>query len=84
MLLAGFSPIPYKVFTIAAGVAAMSLLPFVLASILGRGGRFFLVAGLMAWGGSRMEEKLRIYIYRIGWLTVALVAIGVLVWELRQ
>ena len=41
VLLAGFSPIPYKVFTIAAGVAAMSLLPFVLASILGRGGRFF-------------------------------------------
>ncbi len=84
VLLAGFSPIPYKVFTIAAGVAAMSLLPFVLASILGRGGRFFLVAGLMAWGGPRMEEKLRIYIDRLGWLTVALVAIGVLVWELRQ
>ena len=84
MLLAGFSPIPYKVFTIAAGVAAMPLLPFVLASILGRGGRFFLVAGLMAWGGPRMEEKLRTYIDRIGWLTVALVAIGVLVWELRQ
>ena len=84
VLLAGFSPIPYKVFTIAAGVAAMPLLPFVLASILGRGGRFFLVAGLMAWGGPRMEEKLRTYIDRIGWLTVALVAIGVLVWELRQ
>ncbi|HET19910.1 MAG TPA: DedA family protein, partial [Chromatiales bacterium] len=50
VFVAGFSPIPYKVFTISAGALHMSLLPFVLASLLGRGARFFLVAGLMCWG----------------------------------
>ncbi len=79
VFVAGFSPIPYKVFTIAAGVAAMPLLPFTLASLIGRGARFFLVAGLMAWGGQRMEAVLHRYVDRLGWATVAAVAIGVLV-----
>lgn len=76
VFVAGFSPIPYKVFTIAAGALSMALLPFVLASIIGRGLRFFLVAGLMAWGGAKMEEALHRYIDRLGWATVALVVLG--------
>ena len=72
ILIAGFSPIPYKIFTITAGVIAMSFLPFVLASVLGRGLRFYLVAGLMVWGGEPMEEKLHQYIDRLGWLVVGL------------
>lgn len=79
VLLAGFSPIPYKVFTIAAGVAAMPLVPFVLASIAGRGARFFLVATLMALGGPRMEEALHRYVDRLGWIGVILIVIAVLV-----
>ena len=67
ILVAGFSPIPYKVFTIAAGTLAMSLPVFVIGSILGRGGRFFLVAALMAWGGPAMEAKLRMDVERLGW-----------------
>jgi len=78
IFLAGFSPIPYKVFTITAGVISMAVFPFVLASFLGRGARFFLVASLMAWGGERMEGALRTYIDRIGWIMV-LVLIGVVV-----
>lgn len=70
VFLAGFSPIPYKVFTIAAGVIGMSPVAFVLASLVGRGGRFFLVAALMVWGGERMERTLRTYIDRIGWVTI--------------
>lgn len=73
VFIAGFSPIPYKVFTIAAGALSMAFAPFMLASLIGRGARFFLVAGLMAWGGARMEEKLHRYIDRLGWATVALV-----------
>jgi membrane protein YqaA with SNARE-associated domain len=73
ILLAGFSPIPYKVFTISAGVIGMAFLPFVLASAIGRGARFYLVAGLMRWGGERMEQTLRAYIDRIGWLLILLV-----------
>ena len=76
VFVAGFSPIPYKVFTIAAGAMNMLLLPFVLASIIGRGGRFFLVAMLLAAGGARLESKLREYMDRLGWATVALVVIG--------
>jgi membrane protein YqaA with SNARE-associated domain len=78
IFLAGFSPIPYKIFTITAGVIAMSLGPFVLASLIGRGARFFLVAALMAWGGERMEQTLRRYIDRIGWILVLLVLLLVL------
>ena len=81
IFIAGFSPIPYKVFTIAAGVASMALLPFSLASLIGRGARFFMVAGLMAWGGERMEGALRKYVDRIGWATVAVVVVGVLVYR---
>ncbi len=79
VFLAGFSPIPYKVFTITAGVISMALAPFIIASLIGRGGRFFLVALLMAWGGERMEEALHKYIDRLGWLTIVLAAIAVLI-----
>jgi len=74
VFVAGFSPIPYKVFTIAAGSLSMVLLPFIVASAIGRGLRFFLVAGLMAWGGERLENLLGRYVEMLGW---ALVAAGV-------
>ena len=81
VLIAGFSPIPYKVFTIAAGVAGMPLLPFVMASIVGRGGRFFLVALLMRWGGARMEAVLEQWVDRLGWILVALLVVGLGLWK---
>lgn len=76
VLLAGFSPIPYKVFTITSGVVGMSFLPFILASLVGRGLRFFLVAGLMVWGGEKMEQALHRYIDRIGWVLVLAVLVA--------
>jgi membrane protein YqaA with SNARE-associated domain len=79
VLIAGFSPIPYKVFTIAAGVVGMPLLPFVLASLVGRGGRFYLVAGLMRWGGSRMEQMLERYVDRLGWAMVVIIVIALVI-----
>ncbi|MFM1880018.1 MAG: hypothetical protein RLZZ344_252 [Pseudomonadota bacterium] len=72
VLVAGFSPIPYKVFTVAAGVSGMPLLPFVLASLVGRGGRFYLVALLMRWGGAAMEAWLSRWVERLGWAAVAI------------
>ena len=75
VFLAGFSPIPYKVFTISAGAVAMALPLFVLASLIGRGARFFLVAGLMRWGGVRMEALLYLYVERLGWAMVVLAII---------
>jgi membrane protein YqaA with SNARE-associated domain len=75
VILAGFSPIPYKVFTIAAGTVGMVFIPFILASIIGRGGRFFLVAALIWWGGERMDQLLRNYIDRLGWLFIILAVV---------
>lgn len=80
IFVAGFTPIPYKVFTIAAGALSVGLLPFTLASLVGRGARFFLVAGLMAWGGARMEAALHRHVDRLGWATVALVGVAIL-WQ---
>jgi membrane protein YqaA with SNARE-associated domain len=79
VFLAGFSPIPYKVFTITAGVISMALVPFVLASMVGRGARFFLVAALMQWGGEEMEGTLRKHVDRIGWISVILVILVILI-----
>ncbi len=78
---AGFSPIPYKIFTITAGVLGMALLPFIMASLVGRGMRFYLVAFLMAWGGERMEAKLQRWVDWLGWLTVFLLVAGVLLYQ---
>ena len=79
VFLAGFTPIPYKLFTISAGLASMSLLPFVAASLVGRGARFFLVAGLIYAGGERFESQLRRYADGIGW-TVLILAVLALLW----
>jgi len=76
VFLAGFTPIPYKIFTITAGVTAMALLPFVLASIVGRGARFFLVAGLVYWGGARFAGVLESKLDHIGWIVVTLAIIA--------
>ena len=75
IFIAGFTPIPYKLFTITAGVLSMTFLPFVLASIIGRGCRFYLVAGLGKWFGPRYGEKLHKVIDIIGWITLVIITI---------
>jgi membrane protein YqaA with SNARE-associated domain len=64
---AGLTPFPYKVITIASGVTELNLTTFVIASVLSRGLRFFLVAALLWYFG----EPIRRFIERnLGWLTV--------------
>src|SRR5690606_27998803 len=58
---AAFTPIPYKVFTIAAGVAQLNVPAFVVASIVGRGGRFFLVALVIRLFGERAKQLIDRY-----------------------
>ncbi len=79
VFVAGFTPIPYKVFTIAAGATGIGLLPFTLGSLVGRGGRFFLVAGLIRLGGERMSGMLRRYIEWLSWAVIVVLA-AVVVW----
>ncbi|MEM7281923.1 MAG: YqaA family protein [Pseudomonadota bacterium] len=76
VLLAGFSPVPYKLFTIAAGGLSMSLPLFLVASAIGRGGRFFLVSGIIIWGGAAMEKKLRENVDWLGWVTILLAVVA--------
>ena len=64
----GFTPLPYKVCTISAGVARISFAGFLLASAISRSARFFLVAGLFGWKG----EKIRPFIEKyFNWVCLA-------------
>ncbi len=73
ILVAGFSPIPYKVFTISAGVAGMPWIPFLTGSLIGRGGRFFLEAAVIRIGGERAAERLRQWVDILGWMLVIII-----------
>ncbi|CAA6818086.1 MAG: FIG139438: lipoprotein B [uncultured Thiotrichaceae bacterium] len=79
VLMAGFSPVPYKIFTITAGLLSMAFIPFVIASIIGRASQFYLIA-FLAWKfGPSMEPKIRQYIEWLGWLVVILIS-ALLLW----
>ena len=72
VFICGFTPLPYKVCTISAGVAEISFIGFLIASATSRSARFFLVAGLFGWKG----EKIRPYIEKyFNWLLLLFVLI---------
>ncbi len=82
IFVAGFSPIPYKLFTITAGLVNMAFLPFLGASFIGRSARFFLLAGLVYAGGDKMADGLQRHVERIGWGVVVLLALGVVGYQI--
>ena len=59
---AAFTPIPYKVFTVTAGVSKISLLPFIVASLVGRGARFYLVGFLFKHYGPTVKVYIDKYL----------------------
>lgn len=75
VLIAGFTPIPYKLFTIASGAMHMPFLPFVAASIIGRGARFYLVALLMFYQGEKIESHLTKHVEWLSWGVVTLLVV---------
>ena len=62
ILTAAFTPIPYKVFTVASGVFAVPISTLVAASILGRAGRFFMVAAVIRLGGAKLKPHIEKYL----------------------
>ena len=68
----GFTPLPYKVCTISAGVARISFVGFLVASTVSRSARFFLVAGLMGWKGDAIRPVIDKY---FNWLSLAFVGL---------
>lgn len=83
IFIAGFAPIPYKLFTVTAGALTMALLPFILISFVARGARFYAVSGLMLWGGESMEKKLRKYMDLIGWIVVVVAVLAYIIYKLN-
>ena len=66
--IAGFTPIPYKIFTISAGVFNLNFFRFLLASLVSRSSRFFLVATLFFLFGKSVQNLIEKY---LGLLTIA-------------
>ncbi len=81
IFIAGFTPIPYKVFTLSSGVFGISLPVFIVASIISRSLRFFLIAGLIFFFGPGIQSFIDRYFDRLVWLFLALLIGGFLVLE---
>ena len=74
--IAGFTPIPYKVFTIAAGVFNIGVSTLVGASLLGRAGRFLLVGGLIRLFGPQIKSLIDKYFNILSIAFVVLLVLG--------
>lgn len=83
VLIAGFSPIPFKVITIAAGAFGLAFIPFILAALASRGARFFLVAAILRWGGDRLRNFVEKHFELMTILITLLVVVGfVIIWAI--
>jgi membrane protein YqaA with SNARE-associated domain len=82
VFLAGLTPIPYKVFTLSAGVFSINFPVFVVASVLSRGLRFFLLAGLIFYFGQPITRFIDRYFNLLAWAFGLLLVGGFLVLEL--
>ena len=88
VLMAAFTPIPYKVFAISAGILGLNMRTFVIASLIGRGARFFMLGGLLLAFGEDIEEFIDSNFEMLtlaigGALVVALGIIVIIVWRRR-
>lgn len=77
VFVAALTPLPYKLFTISAGVLSQSLVLFVLASLVGRGARFGLVGFLMKRFGPTLFAYVEKRVEAAGWIVVALLAAAI-------
>jgi len=83
VLVAGFSPIPFKVITIAAGAFGLTFIPFILAALASRGARFFLVAAILRWGGDKLRNFVEKHFELMTILITLLVVAGfVVIWAM--
>lgn len=76
ILIAAITPIPYKVFTIASGLFKYNFGMFVLASIIGRSFRFFVVAAILYQFGPRMKALIERYFDWFAWGFMVLLVLG--------
>ena len=81
VFFSAFTPIPYKVFTIASGVLKMNLWKFLIASFLGRGGRFFLVSLVLMFFGEIVKQYLELVILAV---TILIIIFCIIVYKKRH
>ena len=79
VLLAGVTPLPYKLCTISSGLLGLALIPFIIASLIGRAAQFFIIAVVLWWGGPQIEKHLRRWMEIIGWLLIVAGVVAYLV-----
>ncbi|MCZ6601405.1 MAG: DedA family protein [Planctomycetota bacterium] len=77
--VAAFTVIPYKVFTILAGLFRLDFWRFMLASVIGRGGRFLIVGLAIRWFGPRLKPWVEKYLEWCSLAIVALIILGFLI-----
>jgi len=76
VLIAGFSPIPFKVITIASGAFGLDFVFFILAALVSRGARFYLEAGLLKWGGDKVRDYVENHFELLTMFATVLVVAG--------
>ncbi|UXI69715.1 YqaA family protein [Tahibacter amnicola] len=79
LVVAGFMPVPLKIFTWASGIVGVPMVAFIASMVVGRGKRVYLLTGLIRLGGPRAEAALHKYIEWIGWAAVV-VFIALVAW----
>lgn len=79
LVLAGFIPVPLKIFTWASGIVGVPMIAFIPGMIIGRGKRVYLLTGAIRLGGPKAEALLHKYVEWLGWLMVVLI-VALLVW----
>jgi membrane protein YqaA with SNARE-associated domain len=79
LVLAGFIPVPLKIFTWASGIVGVPMIAFIPGMIIGRGKRVYALTGAIRLGGPKAEALLHKYIEWLGWLVIVLL-VGVVVW----
>jgi len=84
VFIGAFSPIPYKIFTIAAGVCKIDMPMFVIASVIGRGVRFFAVASLMFFFGPTIKGWIEKYFNLLAVIFTVLLIGGILLLKLAM
>ena len=77
ILAACFPPLPYKLFTISAGMMTVPIIPFIIVSVVGRGARYFLISYLVRKFGKRCDAWLNKYIDRLGYVLIVIVVLGI-------
>ncbi len=81
VFIAAFTPIPYKIITISAGFFNISIFSFLIASLIGRGGRFFIISFIMKIFGKKISSSVYKYFNIFSIIFVSLIIVVFLIFQ---